>query len=282
MSRPFEGMLLLGLGAAFWCARRKQFGAALSILLWAHWSLQCGRNIPVFLLISAPFTACMASEFLASVSAIRRFKRACSVNTNASRDFHLLDRAPRLHLVSLAALLLIASGFAWETPGFEAQFNPKNFPVRALPFIRSAKFSHLFTTDQWADYLIYHLYPAQRTYIDGRSDMFGADFAERYRNVLSARHDWEANLRADGVDAVMLHPDTPVVSALKESKNWKLLFDNGYTVIFQAISTAQPPKWGVIEPVQVSPVANDGRKRLGRLSPSTPLNLNTRSQERKS
>ena len=281
-SLPFECMLVLGVGAAFWCAGRCQFGAALSTLLWVHWGLQCVRNIPIFLLISTPYTACMTRELLGKVSAIQRFRHTSSVAANDNRNFQFFDRLPRLHLVSLAALIVVALGFIWEKPGFEAQFNPKSFPAGALPFIKSAKFSRLFTIDQWADYLIYHLYPAQRTYMDGRSDLFGADLMERYGYIMNARHDWDANLRADGIDAVMLRPDIPVVSALKESKNWRLLFDNGSAVIFQSVSMAQSSKKGDAALEQVSPADYGGRKKLGHLPPSIPFNSKLRSQERRS
>ncbi|MFL6464549.1 MAG: hypothetical protein ACJ73N_09110 [Bryobacteraceae bacterium] len=279
---PFECALVLGVGAAFWCAGCRQFSAAIWILLWAHWSLTCARNIPIFLLISAPFSACMTRELLVKISAVKKLQRVGSDAVNISRDFQILDRLPRLHMVSFAALIVVAGGFIWDKPGFEAQFDSKVFPVGALSFIKSAKFSRLFTTDQWADYLVYQLYPAQQTYVDGRSDMFGADFIQRCRNIMNAQQDWEKNLVADGVDAVMLRPDIPVVSALKESKNWKLLFDNGSVVIFQAVSKIQSLNKSIVKSVQVSPVGYDGRKGLGHLPPSTPFRLNLESQERKS
>lgn len=97
---PFECMLVLGVGAAFWYAERRQFSAALSILLWAHWSLVCARNIPIFLFVSAPFTACMMRDLLLKVSAIQRFGRTGLAVANDSRGFQALDRLPRLHLNS--------------------------------------------------------------------------------------------------------------------------------------------------------------------------------------
>jgi hypothetical protein len=280
-SRAYECMLLLGVGTAFWCVRQRQFGSVISILLWAHWSLLAGRNIPVFLLIATPIFSQAAQSGIEKLKGVRRFAHVGLAISNFGREFQPFEQLPRLYLVSLAGLLWVAAGLALEKPGFEAQFNPKNFPVQALPFIRNAKFSRLFTTDQWGDYLIYHLYPARRVYMDGRSDFFGADFAERYSHIVNARHDWETQLRADGVDAVVLRPDVPVVSALKESKNWKLLFDNGFVVIFQLAST-QASETGAVKSLQVSPVACGGRKKLGSLTPGALLNLNTQSQERRS
>lgn len=280
-SRPFECMLLLGVGTAFWCARQRQFGFAISILLWTHWSLLAGRNIPLFLLITTPIISQAVESAMEKLKDIRRFAHIGLAVSNFGRELRPFEQLPRLYLVSLAGLLWIAAGLVLEKPGFEAQFNPKNFPVSALPLLKTAKFSRLFTTDQWGDYLIYHLYPARRVYMDGRSDFFGADFVERYSHIVNAKHDWETRLRADGVDAIALRPDIPVVSALKESKNWKLLFDNGCVVIFQ-LASPQALETGANKSLQVSPVACGGRKKLGPSTPGSLLNLNTQSQERRS
>ena len=38
--------------------------------------------------------------------------------------------------------------------------------------------SRIFTTDSWADYLTYRLYPRQRVFFDGRSDFFWKEMSE--------------------------------------------------------------------------------------------------------
>jgi hypothetical protein len=250
-------------------------------LLWAHWGLVAARNIPFFLFLSVPVTACMVEDVLARTGDTRRSRRIGSAIMNFGRQFQPFERLPRFYLTSLAALILVATGFALGEPKFEAQFNPKNFPTTALSCIKSAKFSRLFTTDQWADYLVYHLYPAQPTYTDGRSDFFGADFLEHCGHIVNAQHEWETDLQSYGVDAVLLRPDSPVVSALKESKNWKLLFDDGSAIIFQKISLT-PIQKGVVRPAQISLVQRNGRKTFGLSGPSTLHNSNIESQERKS
>ena len=280
-SLPFECMLLLGVGTIFWCARHCRFGPALLILLWAHWSLLSARNIPFFLLLSTPLIAQFTNTALKDLMKVQRLKGIASSITSFGCEFRPFEQSPHVYLASLLGLTGVACCFALERPGFESQLNPRNFPVQALPFIKAAKFSRPFTTDQWGDYLIYHLYPAQRVYVDGRGDFFGADFLEKYTQIVNARRDWETNLRAQSVDAVVLPPGAPVVSTLKESKNWKLLFDNGSTVIFQAVSMAQAQQDGVIKPAQVSPVACSGRKPLGSGVPSASLNSTTTFQERK-
>jgi hypothetical protein len=65
------------------------------------------------------------------------------------------------------------------------------FPERVFPVLAvernlqrlapAAAMPRVLTSDQWADYLIYRLYPQQRVFFDGRSDFFdpaiGSDYA---------------------------------------------------------------------------------------------------------
>ena len=69
--------------------------------------------------------------------------------------------------------LLMAGLFATGAKGFEAQFNPESFPIQAIPLVEHSAAKRIFTYDQWADYLIYRLYPKKPVFIDGRSDFFG-------------------------------------------------------------------------------------------------------------
>ena len=48
----------------------------------------------------------------------------------------------------------------------------------------------VLTSDQWADYLIYRLYPEQRVFFDGRSDFFGAALGSDYRKLQACERPW--------------------------------------------------------------------------------------------
>ena len=52
-------------------------------------------------------------------------------------------------------------------------------PAAAMP--------RILTSDQWADYLIFRLYPQQRVFFDGRSDFFGPAIGSDYRKLLVGR-----------------------------------------------------------------------------------------------
>ncbi len=230
----FEPMLLLGVASVLWCLQKRKVTAAISIVLWAHLALVSQRNIPLFFLIATPWAAYMAQDVmtrLRSVSWLRTFSHAVS---EVGKEFHPLERVERWHAVSLLAVLFVATSFASGKPGFRASFDAKTFPVDAVAVLQDTHATRVFTYDQWGDYLIYRLYPSGQVFMDGRSDFYGAEFVTEYQHILSARYDWELYLNRFAVDTVMVKPDAPVATVLKQCRNWKLVFDNGFVIVFRA------------------------------------------------
>ncbi len=277
----FEAMLLLALPAVTWALSHRQYASALSIIFWAHLALLSGRNIPLFVMLAAPATALLIQDLLARMGAAPRLSGMSAAISRYAQRLRPLERAPRFYMASALSLLVLAACFAASLPGFEGQFDPKSFPHAALPFVKNARFSRLYTTDTWASYFVYQLFPYQRTFIDGRSDFFGDELVDDYCHILTAKYDWERKLDAHRVDSVVLHPDDPVVSALKESRNWRLLFDNGSVVIFGHNPARRFAEAGA-GASQVSPVLSSGRKALGSSQPGLSTYSNTQSQERRS
>ena len=278
---PFEVMLLLALPAVTRSLGRRQYASALSLLVWSHLALLSGRNIPIFVMLAAPTTALMIGDLLARAGSVPRLSALQAAVTHLAQRLRPLERAPRLYALSASTLLLLAACFAASLPGFEGQFDSKTFPGSALPFIKKARYSRLFTTDTWASYFVYQLYPKQQTFFDGRSDFFGSEMTEAYCGILNAKYDWERKLEAREVDSVALRPDDPVVSALKASRNWHLRFDDGSVIIFEHNQVRRLDQAGPSVP-QISPALSGGRKALGLSQPGLIVHSNTHSQERRS
>ncbi len=265
----FESMLLLGIASALWCFQNRKFPGALLLLVWSHLALISGRNIPLFLLVAGPYAACMLQDFLRRLMSVRWASTAGLALSEIARELQPIERIERWHLVSAAALLFVVCSFSLKKPGFEGEFEPKSFPIEALPALKTANASRVFTSDQWGDYLIYRLYPQQKVFMDGRTDFYGDAFVTKYQHIFSARYDWESDLKQFGVDAVMVKPDAPLATALKESSNWQLLFDDGSVIVFRA---AQYPGKRLERPqsnIGLSPVSLSGEMKLG---------ISTRSQ----
>jgi hypothetical protein len=230
----FECMLLLGIAAAFWCFANQLVGLGLTALVWAHAALFSGRNIPLFMLLSAAPAALMTQDLLARLGRRTLFTKCAAALREIGTELRPTERMDRSYLLSGVALLIVAIGLAGGKGIFHSEFNPKNFPLRAIATARSAGFKHLFTSDQWADYLIYSYYPSQPVFFDGRSDFYGAALVKQYQRVMSARYDCEDLLKHFDIDGVMVKTDAPLATVLKRSSHWKLLFDDGSTIIFQA------------------------------------------------
>ena len=230
----FECILILGVASAFWCLKREKIAAAITVLLWAHLALVAGRNFPIFGFIAVPWIACMTREFLSSARSVTRLKRISGTLAEMAQDFEPWERIERWHLASGVAVLFLALAFASDRPGFDARFNPKSFPVTAVAALQAAQPSRLFTSDQWADYLIYRFFPVERVFMDGRSDFYGYDFMTKYQHIMSAQYDWEQDLKQFSIDAVMVKPDAAIAAVLKQSPRWKTLFDDGSVILFRA------------------------------------------------
>jgi hypothetical protein len=210
----FELFLVLGSVAAYRCFRAKHWAQALMILVWAHFALKSGRNIPIFLFIAAAPTASLLRDLLGKATAF-------------GQEFHAIERVERLPLVPAIALAFLGSAV------HVSDFDKRDFPVAAASVIAHYPDARIFTFDQWGDYLIYRFFPQKRVFVDGRSDFYGADFGDKWVNAINATHDWRTELSRFSINTVLLQTDQPLASVLKESPEWKPVFDDGTAIVFR-------------------------------------------------
>ncbi|MGI8961059.1 MAG: hypothetical protein ACR2IV_15095 [Bryobacteraceae bacterium] len=260
----FEGMLLLGAFATVWCLQHARFATAILIVLWAHLALVSARNIPIFLFIATPWIACMVRDALRSYRPSGWLGRSRAAVVDIYKELKPIERIGRWHLVSVVAALCMACSIGTGNQKFEAAFDPKNFPAQAIPVLQGMKEAHVFTYDQWGDYLIYRLYPSGRVFVDGRGEFYGADFLVRCQRLIEGAYNWETELKHFGVDTVLLRTDAPLAEVLKKSRNWNLVIDDGSLIIFRAgfkmeHATGAPPQ----DQLRFSPVFRNGGKKLG-------------------
>ena len=107
------------------------------------------------------------------------------------------------------------------------------FPEGALSQLRDPETRHIFTTDQWGDYLIYRLYPAKHVFMDGRSDFYGDKFCEGYLDLITVKYDWQKTLDRYTVDTVLITPASALASTLKISRAWRVAYDDGTSIVFR-------------------------------------------------
>jgi len=237
----FEPMFFLSMVAAAWGLRQKRFAESLSLIGWCHLALFSARNLPIFMLIAAPVIARTLQELLpllqGASSLAPSLQRTVTRFEQVATEFGEVDRPARLHLFSLTAIILLVIPFYTSAipPKFRAEYDPERYPAKAIELLRHAEWSkRIFTHDEWGDYLIYHLYPVRMVFVDGRFDMYGSPFNEKYLDVMNVKYDWQQNLDRYEVDTILLPVDASLAGALKQSRRWRPVFDDGIAIVFRS------------------------------------------------
>jgi hypothetical protein len=257
----FEPMLLLGLAAAAWSLARRDYVHALLLAGWAHLALVAVRNTPIFMIIAAVPVASMLQKLiqeLPSRNLANWLRQAASHAAHFAVDFGKTDAIARVHVVSAGAVgLLIALFYAPNAPAkCRAEYDAAHYPAKAVDLLRkTAPGETIFTDDAWGGYLIYRLYPANKVFIDGRSDFYGSSFNEKYLDVMNVRYNWEKNLDEYHVNAILLPANASLAATLKESRRWHAAYDDGVAILFRANDA------GAAGINQFSVVSHDGKDR---------------------
>ena len=70
-------------------------------------------------------------------------------------------------------------------------------------------------------------------FIDGRSDFYGDDFGLKYLDLLNVQYGWEKTLDQYSIDTIAISPKFALTSTLKISRDWRVAYDDGVTVVFR-------------------------------------------------
>ena len=115
--------------------------------------------------------------------------------------------------------------------------SPVHVAAAAEPLFEPSE--HIFTHDEWGDYLIYKLSPRGfKVFVDGRSDFYGGKFGQEYIDVLEVKYNWQQTLDRYGVDTILLPCDAALTGALKESRRWRVAYDDGMAIVFRPAALA--------------------------------------------
>jgi hypothetical protein len=227
-----ESMLVFAallLGSAALALRGDRFEGALA-LAWGFAAMRSARHIPLFAVAAAPVLAGECARWW-NLAVERSPKRSAGrVFWEMSQD---LGRCrPATAWMAVAALAAVAAGRASAV-----EFPEARFPVRAVErnldvLVPAASMPRVLTSDQWADYLIYRLYPRQRVYFDGRSDFYGPALLTEYRQLLGARKGWRETLGRRGFARALLPRDWPLSSMLDREPGWRRVYEDEQGALF--------------------------------------------------
>ncbi|WP_029770634.1 hypothetical protein [Pseudogulbenkiania sp. MAI-1] len=197
------------------------------------------RNLPLAALVMAPFFAAFyrylnLSGFLAKLNRstspdARRGPVAVTIGWMLAAGNKQVGRAETvmnwamLLLALFAILLLYPSRKNYTDLSMSAML-----PVAAVDFIqRNHIQGRMFNTYHYGGYLIYRLYPQQRVFIYGRTDIYPKGFVDEYREIYRGGKNWKKYFDAKKIDLVLSETTAPIKQLLLAEGRFKLVFDDG-------------------------------------------------------
>jgi hypothetical protein len=252
--KAFALLLIVALLALVLQSRKASVIDFLVIAFSAWIGLYAVRNIPIAAMLLTLTVAPMLGESFRSVGheiGIAPWLRNLATKIDGfSARMQVMDQRFKRHVLSvIVALLLVVGAGARGASALSAQtlhFDEKHMPVQAAEFMAAHNIrDHFFAPDSWSGYLIYRLYPDVRVMMDDRHDFYGEKFVRDYLKVAQAAYGWREVLDAHQVNWVLVPPDSPLASTLKEARDWKVVHDDGTAILFER--TAPPTVPGTVQ-----------------------------------
>jgi hypothetical protein len=241
----FEFFVLLTVFALGVAYERLAATDLLLILFSLHAALYSARNIPLSAILMSVATAPLWAGILSRDGIRRRDPRWLGSLLQAVQDISAnmaaLEKQFRGHVLALVALaastvIVLNGGRVGSAQLMSAHFNEKTFPVKAAEFIRTSGIhDHMFNSDNWSGYLIYKLYPGTKVFFDDRHDFYGEAFIREYLQAAAATRKWREPLDKYQVQWVLAGADSPLAAVLKESKDWRVAYEDGLAIVFARV-----------------------------------------------
>jgi hypothetical protein len=172
-------------------------------------ALLATRNVPITALLALPTLALGLGDRLPGRIAPR-----------APR----VQRARRVMELGLAAVVLAAAMIIVPRLPVVAgdQVIPRSFPSAAVDRLSERDpAARVFAEYHWGGYVIYRLFDSgARVFVDGRNDMYEERILEDYVSIRNAEPGWEQLLASYGADAILLPPETALVSGAAQDAGW--------------------------------------------------------------
>jgi hypothetical protein len=229
MFQPLAVMLFATFAALALSSRRVRPGSLLLLAATGYMALRSGRNVPFFALVATPLLAEHVWAWLTRQSwggwLLKPERREAGERVALKVALNLV----LFVCVPLAVCVVRVQHVAARQMEDEAE----NFPVAAVEFIREHRPPQpIYNEYGWGGYMIWNLYPDYRVYIDGRADVYGDAYLEEFLKTHDGTLNWRTPLERVGVRTVVVNPEAPLASLLRQEGGWRNVFEDKQAVIF--------------------------------------------------
>jgi hypothetical protein len=224
---PLLILILVLLCVPLFSKKRPRPSELLILLVTLAASLRSARNVPFFALVAMPVLAGQLWSWLAAHGHTTEV-------VSTGEDRHNSRRALAMNLLIFVVVAVMLTIFLMRrTLARQPHAQAEYFPVAAVDFIKAHSVPQpIYNEYHWGGYLIWNFYPQYRVYIDGRADVYGDALIEEYFTIHNGTRAWRQPLDSHGIRTVLVKPDTPIASLLREDKGWQNIFEDNHSVIF--------------------------------------------------
>ncbi len=156
-------------------------------------------------------------------------------------------------VASIAIVLALVSGIFSTHISVGAES-----PVGAAAFMRRHDLrGNILSAFGNGEYLIWHLAPASRVFIDGRYDtVYPQRVVDQYLDFINARPDALAVLQAYPHDFVLVSANGPALGVMRHAPDWTLIYRDPHWVLFARADSAAAKMPGVPFTGNPPPISN--------------------------
>ena len=238
---PFFITLLILLGAN----RKPALVDLVLVLTFSILGLSAVRNGVWFALIAAPILARYypTIDFSAVTLALQRIRVGKAIiNWLADRresNAPIRYRLNRQIAVLMLTIVILVTPWVYPhlgNPTFGNTLWETSTPVGAMDYIQQhALQGNIFHPQVYGDYLIWRLWPDQRSFIDGRVHLFHDSVVRDYRLSFNDPH-WDERLARYDIKYLLLSKDEDenqmMIETAGSSDKWRLDFEDTVSVLF--------------------------------------------------
>lgn len=209
--------------------KRIRPGELLMVLVMALATLKSSRNVPFFALLAIPLLAEHSWHWVTAQRWGQRFMEAEKQETGKAIALKIVLNV----LVFLIIPLTLVGLRIGSSVRNQSSTESENYPVAAVNFmLREKPPQPIYNEYVWGGYLIWRLYPEYRVNMDGRADVYGDALIEEFLATHDGETKWREVLQKQGIRTVLLKPDVPLASLLRQDSEWQNVFEDKGSVMF--------------------------------------------------
>jgi hypothetical protein len=243
---PFFGPFFLALLVLFYTRRRLSLTELGLFLVFAVLALGARRHAIWFALIVTPMLARHLAQ-LEIPNWLDELPVQSYLRTLVRRpEWGQQSRGPTRYglnwMILILLMLFTVMLSPWVRPHLEVerlrpQLVDKGTPVGAMDYIAEHRLTgNIFHPQAYGDYLIWRLYPEQRSFFDGRVHLFDGAFVAEYILTFYDEN-WESRLAQHDIKYLLLPKDDDnsksMTEAARGSMHWTLLYEDDISVVFE-------------------------------------------------